>query len=146
MTDGFPPEVPAPDEVTAPWWEATREHRLILQTCTRCSPGTQHPPRALCVRCGRGDLGWVGSEGLGTVDSFTVVHRAPRPDLTVPYVIARVRLIEGVVLLTRLRGREPDRWRVGDRVRVAWADLGDGRALPVFVPDAPSSHDTEKGS
>ncbi|WP_141578370.1 Zn-ribbon domain-containing OB-fold protein [Actinomadura sp. WMMA1423] len=142
---GFRPGVPAPDEVTAPWWEATGQHRLVLQTCPRCS-AVQHPPRALCTHCGSDEPGWAESEGRGAVDSFTVVHRAPRPDLDVPYVIARVRLDEGAILLTRLQGRAPDDWRLDDPVRVAWVDLDDGRALPVFVPDAPSPHDTEKGS
>ncbi|NKZ03466.1 Zn-ribbon domain-containing OB-fold protein [Actinomadura latina] len=137
--DGFKPDVPAPDEITAPWWEATKEHRLMLQTCPSCAR-VQHPPRALCTHCGSDELDWVTSGGLGVVDSFTVVHRAPRPDLTVPYVIARVRLAEEVVLLTRLQEREPDEWRIGEPVRVAWVDLDDGRALPVFVPDVPSSH------
>jgi uncharacterized OB-fold protein len=141
---GFAPDVPAPDEITAPWWEATREHRLVLQTCPSCDRA-QHPPRALCIHCGSGEPGWAPSEGRGVVDSFTVVYRAPRPELAVPYVIARVRLAEGVVLLTRLQGREPDDWSIDDPVRVAWAGLADGRALPVFVPDAPS-HETEKGS
>ncbi|MBX6751303.1 MAG: OB-fold domain-containing protein, partial [Micromonosporaceae bacterium] len=68
------------------------------------------------------------------VDSFTVVYRAPAPDLTVPYVIARVRLDEGVVCLTRLTSADPEAWRIGDRVTVDWIDLPDGRALPVFVP------------
>jgi uncharacterized protein len=142
---GFKPAAPAPDEITAPWWEATREHRLVLQTCRSCTR-VQHPPRALCTHCGSDDLDWSASEGRGAVDSFTVVHRAPRPDLAVPYVIARVRLAEGVVLLTRLQGREPDGWRIDEPVRAAWAGLDDGRALPVFVPDAAPSHDTEKGS
>ncbi|TDC46644.1 hypothetical protein E1281_27565 [Actinomadura sp. KC345] len=140
--DGFEPDVPAPDEITGPWWEATREHRLVLQTCARCA-GRQHPPRPICVHCGSGDLEWATSGGTGVVDSFTVVHRAPRPDLTVPYVIARVRLDEGVVLLTRLTRREPDEWHIDDKVQVAWVDLDDGRALPVFTPSSP---ETEKGS
>lgn len=128
------PEVPQPDEVTAPWWDATRDHRLLVQTCRACGT-TQHPPRALCTGCGATEhLGWRSSTGTGVVDSFTVVHRAPRPELSVPYVIARVRLDEDVILLTRLEGRQPQDWRIDDRVRVDWVDLADGRALPIFVP------------
>jgi uncharacterized OB-fold protein len=129
----FVPDVPAPDEITAPWWEATREHRLLVQGCTACG-STQHPPRAVCIGCGATDsLTWRPATGRGSVDTFTIVHRAPRPDLDVPYVIARVRLDEGVVLLTRLVGRDPDDWTIDDRVAVDWLDLPDGRALPVFV-------------
>lgn len=129
------PDVPPADEVTAPWWEATREHRLVLQTCEPCG-AVQHPPRAVCIRCGRTDrLGWRDAAGTGTVDSFTVVHRAPRPELEVPYVVARVRLTEGPLTLTRLEGRDPDDWGIDDPVRVEWIDLTDGRALPVFRHD-----------
>ncbi len=126
---------PAPaDEVTGPWWKATREHRLLVQTCAACG-GVQHPPRAVCIRCGKTQaLGWTPAGGTGAVDAFSVVHRAPHPDTPVPYVVARVRLDEGPLLLTRLEGAHPDSWSVDDRVRVAWRDLLDGRALPVFHP------------
>lgn len=128
-----PVDVPPADEMTAGWWDATREHRLTVQACSACD-GVQHPPRAVCIQCGRTDrLVLREATGSGVVDSCTVVHRAPAADLEVPYVIARVRLDEGVVLLTRLEGREdPDGWRIGDPVTVDWVDLPDGRALPVF--------------
>jgi uncharacterized OB-fold protein len=129
-----PGDVPPPDEVTARWWEATSEHRLLLQRCMSCGHA-QHPPRALCTSCGSLDhLDWVDAVGTGIVDTFTAVHRAPRPDVTTPYVVARVRLVEGVLVLTRLEGREPDSWRIDDRVRISWTDLPDGRALPTFRP------------
>ncbi len=137
-----------PDETTAGWWDATRAHRLVLQTCTACG-GQQHPPRSVCLRCGTTDgLGWVPANGSGVVDSFTVVHRAAHLDAAVPYVIARVRVAEGPILLTRLEGRPVDAWAVGDAVSLAWEDLDDGRALPVFhgveggrAPDAHVQHE-----
>ncbi|MGH1564948.1 Zn-ribbon domain-containing OB-fold protein [Mumia sp. DW29H23] len=130
----IPGEVPPADETTAPWWEATTRHELIVQTCA-CGHH-QHPPRALCTACGATDeLGWTAAVGTGVVDTFTVVHRAPRADVAVPYVIARVRLVEGPVLLTRLEGRDdPETWSIGDPVVVTWTDLPDGRALPSFLP------------
>jgi uncharacterized OB-fold protein len=121
--------VPPPDDVTAGWWDATREHRYALQRCTACGTA-QHPPRAVCTRCGStDDLALAPASGTGTVDSYTVVHRAPRPDIAVPYTIARIRLAEGPIVLTRLDGED---WQIGDPVRVGWVDLDDGRALPVF--------------
>ena len=129
-----PGDVPPPDDVTAPWWDATREHRLRVQRCTSCGHH-QHPPRALCTGCGStDDLDWTESSGVGVVDTFTVVHRAPRPDVATPYVVARVRLAEGIVTLTRLERRATDAWRIDDPVQVAWTDLPDGRALPTFGP------------
>ena len=70
------------------------------------------------------------ASGAGVVDASTVVHRAPRPDVEVPYTVARVRLAEGPILLTRLTGSND--WTIGDAVTVDWVDLPDGRALPVF--------------
>lgn len=130
--DGY---LPPQDALTAPWWEATRERRLLLQLCSSCG-ALQHHPRYLCVACGATDgLGWVESPGAGTVDTFTVVHRAPRPDLVAPYVIARVRVDEGPVLLTRIVGVEASdhALSIGARVVLEWSSLVDGRALPVFA-------------
>lgn len=129
--DGY---VPPQDELTAPWWDGTRERRLLLQRCGACGE-VQHHPRHLCLSCGATDaLGWVESDGAGTVDTFTVVHRAPRPGLEAPYVVARVRLDDGPVLLAWVVGADgalPE-VRIDDTVTLDWAPLDDGRALPVF--------------
>lgn len=128
--------LPPQDDLTAPWWDATRERRLVLQRCAACGE-VQHHPRHLCTSCGATDaLGWVESSGDGVVDTFTVVHRAPRPDLEAPYVVARVRLDDGPVLLSRVvtdDGSLPE-VVIGDAVRLSWSPLADGRALPVFTP------------
>lgn len=124
------PEVPPADDVTADWWEATREHRLTVQVCSQCAH-VQHPPRAVCTACSSMDhLALQDASGAGVVDTYTVIHRAPRPDVDVPYTLARVRLAEGPILLTRLT--DSNDWTIGDDVTVGWLDLPDGRALPVF--------------
>jgi uncharacterized OB-fold protein len=71
---------------------------------------------------------------MGTVDSCTVVELAPSPDFTPPYVVARVRLAEGPVLLSNVVHTDPYEVHIGDNVRLRWRDLPDGRALPVFAP------------
>lgn len=134
MSQGFSVDVPPPDEVTEGWWAATREHRLVLQHCGDCGRA-QHPPRALCTGCGgTGRLGWREAAGTGVVDAYTVVERAPSPAFTPPYVVARVRLTEGPVLLSNVVDVEVRRVAIGDPVRLRWRDLPDGRALPVFAP------------
>ena len=130
-----PGDVPPADENTADYWAATERHRLTVQECSACRH-VQHPPRALCTGCGSMDhLAQADAAGTGVVDTFTVVHRAPRPELEVPYTVARVRLAEGPVVLARLEPAEPvGGWRIDAPVVVAWADLDDGRALPYFIP------------
>lgn len=142
FSGGPPGYLPPTDELTAPWWDATREHRLLLQSCGGCG-ARQHHPRYLCTACGRTDgLGWVACDGAGAIDTFTVVHRAPRPGLALPYLLARVRLDDGPVLLTNLVDVDldtaADPVAIGARVVLRWRDLPDGRALPVFAPEAGS--------
>lgn len=130
----LPDHLPPVDDLTAPWWDATRERRLLLQTCGGCG-ARQHHPRYLCTACGATEeLDWSGSTGSGVIDTFTVVHRAPREGVAVPYVIVRVRLDDGPVLLSRLVDlAATDTATIGDRVRLRWHELSDGRALPVFA-------------
>ncbi|MEV0973527.1 Zn-ribbon domain-containing OB-fold protein [Microtetraspora glauca] len=126
-------EVPEPDEVTGPWWEATRRRILLVQSCGACGH-TQHPPRALCTGCGSDrHLDWVEASGAAVVDACTVVERA-MPGFAPPYVVARVRLAEGVLLLSNVVADDPYLLDTGDRLRLDWRPLPDGRALPVFVP------------
>ncbi len=137
MTERGWQEVAAPpvDGVTAPWWEATRDRRLILQTCSSCG-GVQHPPRPVCVVCMSEELGWTEATGDAAVDTFTAVHRSPHPDVVAPYVVARVRLDEGPIMLSRIEGIDATDDRplaCGDRLQLSWAALGDGRALPIFL-------------
>lgn len=131
-----PAEVPPADEVSAAFWAATEEHRLTVQRCTACDH-VQHPPRAVCTGCSSMEhLVQVDASGAATVDSHTTVHRGPRPDIAVPYTVARVRLAEGPVVLTRLEPVDAGGagWTIGDPVAVHFHDLSDGRALPYFRP------------
>lgn len=119
------------DEVTAGWWEATRNRRLVLQRCRRCGHW-QHYPRALCVACAGDDLAFESARGAGLVDSYTEVHRTVRAELPPPYVVARVRLAEGPIILTHLVDVDASQPLIEREVEVDWAPLPDGRHLPVF--------------
>lgn len=125
--------LPVPDEVTKPWWDATVERSLLIQSCSACG-NFQHYPRALCIRCCSIKLEWVQASGRGVIDSFTTVHRAPSAAFAAPYVIARVRIEEGPVLLTRIIGLVEPNLRCGQEVALDWEPLSDGHNLPVFRP------------
>ena len=127
--------LPVPDAATAAYWDAAREHRLVMPRCTDC--GAFHfYPRTLCPNCGSARLEWTACSGQAEVYSFTVVHRAPSPAFAadVPYVVATVKLAEGPHLMTRIRGCRPDAVRIGMAVRVAFEEASAGITLPVFEP------------
>lgn len=118
-----------PDHVTQPFWDASRERKLMLQRCRSCGT-VQHYPRGFCAWCGEGEPEWFEASGVGRVVSHTTVHRAPHPAFEPPYIVALVRLEEGPVLLTNILDEEVS---CDQPVRVEWEPLPDGRNLPVFV-------------
>lgn len=118
------------DPLMAPYWDATTEHRLIVQRCRDCGRH-QFYPRPFCLDCQSDDVSWVPVEGTGTVHSQTTTCIQVLPDMTPPYVVALVELDEGPRLLTNIVDGET---AIGDRVEVAWRDRSDGPPLPVFRP------------
>ena len=116
-----------------PFWDATRERRLVLQWCTRCERPV-HYPRALCPRCLGESFEWRAAAGRATVHAVTVEHRPQQPGLAsmAPFAIALVDLPEGVRLLTNVVGGDPGNVAVGDEVSLDWEPLSDGRHLPLF--------------
>ncbi len=126
--------LPAPDEVTRPFWSACAEHRLCFQQCRACGYRWL-PASVVCPRCWAGECDWVPSEGEGTVFSLAVYHRAYHPafQALLPYVVAVIELAEGPRLVSNLVGVQPQDVSVGMAVRLEFLDLDD-RALPLFRP------------
>lgn len=128
--------LPHPTRISAPFWQAARQHRLVIQHCPRCAT-FQHYPRPFCVRCLHGELEWRPVSGRGEVYSFTVVRRAAHPWFAerVPYVHAIVELEEGPRLTTNVVGCDPADVQVGLPVRARFEDVSDDVALVLFEPE-----------
>lgn len=120
------------DADAAAWWDATRARKLLVQRCRRCGHH-QHYPRMLCLACGGTDVSFVEASGRGSVYSFTVVHRAPSPAFSPPYVIALVRLDEGPLMLTQIVETDAGDVDCDRPVELRWQPIEDGRHLPVFA-------------
>src|SRR5882762_11811651 len=125
---------PPISDIAVPFWEATRDRRLLLQWCKTCEQAI-HYPREVCPTCLGDELEWRESPGQGEIYAFNVMHRPGNRGMAdrVPYVIALVTLDEGVRMVTNIIGK-PESLRVGARVKVAWEELSDGRNLPQFEP------------
>jgi uncharacterized protein len=124
---------------SGPFWEATREGRLLVQWCTACDRGIFYP-RAFCPHCGvpGSALEWRPASGRATVYSAAVEHRPEAAGAMfsggAPYCVALVDLEEGVRMMTNVVGCPPDDVRCGLAVSVTWEPLSDGRQLPLFAP------------
>lgn len=133
---------PPTTELTDEFWDATRQHRYLVQWCTGCDRPIFYP-RVVCPGClGRDSLTWRPSSGLGTVYAVSVQHRPAYPGLAdqVPYAVALVDLDAGagdgrtIRVLSNVVGCDPDTVRADDPVVLTWELLPDGRNLPVFEP------------
>ena len=127
--------VPVVNPWARPFWEAAKEEKLIIQKCEDCEKHIFYP-RIACPHCFSDDVEWVEASGKGKVYSFTVVlNNAPSsfiPDI--PYVIAVVKLEEGVQLLTNIVGCDPEAVACDMPVEVTFEKLNDEFTLPKFQP------------
>ena len=82
-------------------------------------------PRLVSPFSGTTDLEWRTSAGLGAVHSTTVLHARGQAARN----LALIDLDEGFRMMSRVEGVDPERVRIGMRVRVVFAGE---EGLPVF--------------
>jgi uncharacterized OB-fold protein len=118
-----------------PFWDAAREERLLLQHCAACQRWIFYP-RIQCPHCGAGEPRWRQASGRGTVYSYTVVYNnAPSAFIAeVPYVVAVIRLEEGVQMLSNIVDCDFGALRCDLPVEVTFRVLDERFTLPVFRP------------
>ena len=138
MRDDLPRPLPGPDE--APFWEWCRKHELRLQRCEECG-AFRFQPRPRCPGCASPRFSWSPVRGTGTLASYTICHPPVLPAFAdrVPYNAIVVQLDEGPFMVSNLLGVANDEIEVGMRVEVAFVDLDDRVALPLFRPLGPGS-------
>jgi len=129
--DSFP--LPRPTALSQPYWDACREGRLVVQRCADCATCV-FIPQVRCTACQSDRLQWSECSGRGTVYSYTVVHRAPRPQFTTPLTVAIIELEEGWHTLTNILDCPPREVTIGMPVVVDFRRMSDTITLPYFVP------------
>lgn len=132
-----PPAKPEP--VVAPWsqpfWDAAARGVLSLQHCPHCRKFIYYP-RVACPHCGSEAIVWREVSGRGTLYSFTIVeNNAPSAFVAdMPYVVAVVRLEEGVQMLSNIVDCDFAALRCDMDLRVTFKRVSDSFVLPQFTP------------
>ncbi|MDZ7830157.1 MAG: Zn-ribbon domain-containing OB-fold protein [Desulfobacterales bacterium] len=128
-----------PMPVVSPWaqpfWDGTREEKLMLQKCSDCAKFIFYP-RIVCPHCFSDNLEWAQSSGKGTVYSYTVVeNNAPSffQD-EMPFVVALIRLQEGVQMMSNIVSCEPSEVYCDMPVEVTFDKVSEEFTLPKFRP------------
>ncbi|MEI9476901.1 MAG: Zn-ribbon domain-containing OB-fold protein [Deltaproteobacteria bacterium] len=127
--------VPIINDWARPFWEATRRHRLIIQKCKDCGKHIFYP-RICCPYCFSDYVEWVEASGRGSVYSYTIVENNPPSAFLkdLPYVIAIVKLEEGVQMLSNIVECDPAKVTCDMPVAVTYENLDDEFTLPKFKP------------
>jgi uncharacterized OB-fold protein len=136
----FDEDMPRPrlnDPDTQPFWEACREHRLVVQQCANCGE-YRFAPVPLCHRCQSWDTNWVESAGRGRVYTWTVIHRALHPAAasSVPYNTAVIELDDcgGALITSNVLDIDHAQLQPDLPVEVVWDDVSEDLTLPRFRP------------
>ena len=131
---------PQQSDAAAPFWEATKQRRYLVQWCDACATPIFYP-RDVCPRCLSADsLMWREAKGTGTVHAVSVQHRPANPTMAdkVPYAVALVDLDEDIRVMSNVVNSDPSSVKVGDAVTLTWEPLDDGTNLPLFEPAEPA--------
>jgi uncharacterized protein len=120
--------IPIADEISAPFWEAARERRLVVQRCESCGY-YNHPPRPFCDACLSQKLKFQSVSGRGRIHTFTIMHQR---DVTgfedeAPFINIVVELDEQPMLLmvSNLPIVERDRVKIGSSVEATFESRGE---------------------
>ncbi|HVN50194.1 MAG TPA: OB-fold domain-containing protein [Acidimicrobiales bacterium] len=130
---------PPVTDASEPFWEATRQRRLMLPWCTACDRPFWYP-REVCPRCLGSAIEWRAASGRGEVYAHTVEHKPVMLKAVFgdePYCVALVELDEGVRLMSNIVDVDPLAVEVGMRVSARWEPMSDGRHLLLFAPEGP---------
>jgi len=88
--------IPVATDHDRPYWDALKEHRFVLQHCTKCGLFSAQP-RVVCPRCHTDEFfEWKAPSGRAKIHSYTIVYQTFTPgfDDEIPYVICHAQLEE----------------------------------------------------
>jgi uncharacterized OB-fold protein len=124
---------PAPTRLSAPFWAAADEGRLLVQR-DPASGATQFFPRPVNL-ASAAPTEWVASDGEGTLLAFTECHVPAKGfDAELPYVLGVVRLEGGARVFAQVVGVDAASLAVGQRMRLRWLARDAGPQVFAFEP------------
>lgn len=127
--------LPVIDDLTRPYWEHARAHRLSVQVCTRC--GDRHfPPSPVCPKCLSDAQEWQVASGRATLVSWCTFHRAYWSSFKedIPYDVCVVQLEEGPLVVSNFAAGRPEGVHAGMRLEAVFDDVTPEVSLVRFRP------------
>lgn len=127
--------LPIPTKWSQPFWDAAREHRLVLRKCSACGY-IDHPPYLYCTNCHADEHEWVEASGRATLAAYAInIFGVPFPFwVDLPYVVALVDLPEGPRMISNIVECEHDQLDNGMELEVVFDDVNDQITMPKWRP------------
>ena len=116
------------------YWDAVKNHKLVIQKCGACEKYLQ-PPRPMCPQCHSMDtLEWVPSTGKGHVYSYIIytTDRMAYPAIKLPYAVVLVEMEEGVRIVSNTVDIDTEEIHIGMPVEVTFVDVDKDLTLYMF--------------
>ena len=125
--------LPLPTPETQAYWDACKEHRLLIQRCADCNE-FQFYPRPRCTNCGSRNVNWVDASGSATLVSFSVISRAVSKAYADPNssILALVKLREGPQMMSNIVDCDPADLAIGAALTVVFEDWTEKISIPKF--------------
>lgn len=132
-----PPLPRADDPLLAPFWAATSTSKIVVRRCAECGR-LQWPPQPRCSNCLRERFSWQEIRPEGTLYSYFIARRSFHPSFaeSVPYAVAIVSLSDGVRMIGRLVGVEPDEIVLDQPVSALFHEVAPKLTLVYWTPSA----------
>ncbi|HSZ40855.1 MAG TPA: OB-fold domain-containing protein [Trebonia sp.] len=139
MTENAQARRPLPDlddPLTAPFWAAAAQRKLVVQKCAECGY-LRWPPGPLCPECQAEGAAWTEVRASGSLWSIATYHRALDPAFAgdVPYTVALVELDDGPRMYGRISG-DPEKLVLDAPVRAAFTDAAPGVTFVGWTQEA----------
>lgn len=127
--------MPLPTKWSRPFWDAARQHRLVLRKCSACGY-IDHPPYLYCTNCHSDEHEWVEASGKATLAAYAInIFGVPFPFwVDLPYVVALVDLEEGPRMISNVVDCEHDQLTNGMELEVVFDDVTDEITMPKWRP------------
>ena len=134
ISEEFSRVLPVVTERNAHYWRGGADGVLQLLRCTECRTYL-HPPTPVCRVCRSMNVAAEAVSGRGVVYAFTINRYRWLPQMSPPYVVAFVELVEqaGLQILTNIVGCAVDDVHTGMAVEVVFAH-NDDVYIPLFRP------------
>jgi uncharacterized protein len=128
-------DLPTIEPESQPFWVAAKAGQLMLGLCGGCGK-VHYYPRPMCPHCWSEDVSLTPANGKGVLYTWSTVFVNDLPPFKemLPYVAAQVDLEEGVRITTNMIDCDPKDLAIGMPVALAFRDLNEAIAVPVFRP------------